>query len=106
MSTALKRIISLSVLFIITGTLVLLRFVAYDVFMNIVPILVAIMVFLFIVLVHELGHFLAAKACGIYVKQFAFGMGPAIFKKQGKETEYVVRAFPVGGYCAFENDIE
>ena len=65
MSTALKRIISLSVLFIIAGTLVLLRFVAYDVFMNIVPILVAILVFLFIVLVHELGHFLAAKACGI-----------------------------------------
>ncbi|MGN0670083.1 MAG: site-2 protease family protein, partial [Oscillospiraceae bacterium] len=74
--------------------------------MNIIPVLVAILVFLFIILVHELGHFLAAKACGIYVKQFAFGMGPAIFTKQGKETEYVVRAFPVGGFCAFETDIE
>ncbi|MGN0640619.1 MAG: M50 family metallopeptidase [Oscillospiraceae bacterium] len=74
--------------------------------MNIVPVLVAILVFLFIILVHELGHFLAAKACGIYVKQFAFGMGPALFKKKGKETEYVVRAFPVGGFCAFETDIE
>lgn len=106
MSTTLKRIISLAVLFIIAGVLVLLRFFAYDVFMNIIPVLVAILVFLFIILVHELGHFLAAKACGIYVKQFAFGMGPALFKKKGKETEYVVRAFPVGGFCEFENDIE
>lgn len=106
MSTALKRIISLSVLFIIAGTLVLLYFFANDVFMNIIPIFVAILVFLFIILVHELGHFLAAKACGIYVKEFAFGMGPALFRKKGKETEYVVRAFPVGGFCAFETDVE
>ena len=106
MSTALKRIISLAVLFIIAGTLVLLNFFAHDVFMNIIPVLVAILVFLFIILVHELGHFFAAKACGIYVKQFAFGMGPVLFKKKGKETEYVVRAFPVGGFCAFETDIE
>ncbi len=106
MSTALKRIISLSVLFIIAGTLVLLYFFAKDVFMNIIPIFVAILVFLFIILVHELGHFLAAKACGIYVKEFAFGMGPALFRKKGKETEYVVRAFPVGGFCAFETDVE
>lgn len=106
MSTALKRIISLSVLFIIAGTLVLLYFFAKDVFMNIIPIFVAILVFLFIILVHELGHFLAAKACGIYVREFAFGMGPALFRKKGKETEYVVRAFPVGGFCAFETDVE
>ena len=106
MSTALKRIISLSVLFIIAGTLVLLYFFAKDVFMNIRPIFVAILVFLFIILVPKMVHFLAAKACGIYVKEFAFGMGPALFRKKGKETEYVVRAFPVGGFCAFETDVE
>lgn len=106
MSTALKRVISILALVLVVGAFVLLRYLAYDVFMNIIPVVVAILVFLLIIMVHELGHFAAAKACGIYVKQFAFGMGPALFKKQGKETEYVVRAFPVGGYCAFETDIE
>lgn len=106
MSTALKRVISIVALVLVVGVFILLRFMAYDVFMNIFPIVVAIFVFLLIIMVHELGHFAAAKACGIYVKQFAFGMGPALFKKQGKETEYVIRAFPVGGYCAFETDVE
>lgn len=106
MSTALKRVISIIALVLVVGAFILLRFVNYDVFMNIFPIVVAVFVFLLIIMVHELGHFAAAKACGIYVKQFAFGMGPALFKKQGKETEYVIRAFPVGGYCAFETDVE
>lgn len=106
MSVKAKRLISIIALVLAAGAFVLLRYLAYDVFMNIFPVVVAILVFLLIIMVHELGHFAAAKACGIYVKQFAFGMGPALFKKQGKETEYVVRAFPVGGYCAFETDIE
>lgn len=106
MSVKAKRLISIIALVLAVGAFVLLRHLAYDVFMNIFPVVVAILVFLLIIMVHELGHFAAAKACGIYVKQFAFGMGPALFKKQGKETEYVVRAFPVGGYCAFETDIE
>lgn len=106
MSTAKKRIITISIFALVIIAFVLLRYLAYDVFMNIIPVIVAILVFLFIILVHELGHFAAAKACGIYVKEFAFGMGPALFKKKGKETEYVFRAFPVGGYCAFENDID
>lgn len=106
MSVKAKRLISILALVLVVGAFVLLRYLAYDVFMNIFPIVVAVLVFLLIIMVHELGHFAAAKACGIYVKQFAFGMGPALFRKQGKETEYVVRAFPVGGYCAFETDIE
>lgn len=106
MSVKAKRLISIFALVLVVGAFVLLRYLSYDVFMNIFPIVVAVLVFLLIIMVHELGHFAAAKACGIYVKQFAFGMGPALFRKQGKETEYVVRAFPVGGYCAFETDIE
>lgn len=106
MSVKAKRLISILALVLVVGAFVLLRYLAYDVFMNIFPIIVAVLVFLLIIMVHELGHFAAAKACGIFVKQFAFGMGPALFRKQGKETEYVVRAFPVGGYCAFETDIE
>lgn len=73
--------------------------------MTALSIVIAILVFCFIILLHEFGHFIAAKACGIYVKEFALGMGPAIFRKKGKETEYVIRAFPVGGFCSFEDDI-
>lgn len=68
------------------------------------PIVIAILVFCVIILLHELGHFIAAKLCGIYVKEFAFGMGPVILRKKGKETEYVIRAFPIGGSCSFEGE--
>lgn len=67
-------------------------------------IVIAILVFCVIILLHELGHFIAAKLCGIYVKEFAFGMGPVILRKKGKETEYVIRAFPIGGSCSFEGE--
>lgn len=55
---------------------------------------------------HELGHFIAAKKMGVKVNEFAFGMGPAIWKKQGKETLYSIRLFPIGGYCAMEGEDE
>jgi len=59
-----------------------------------------------LIFVHELGHFIAAKACGVRVTEFALGMGPAIFKKQGKETLYALRLFPIGGYCAMTGEDE
>lgn len=67
-------------------------------------IVIAILVFCVIILLHEFGHFIAAKACGIYVKEFALGMGPALLRKKGKETEYVLRAFPIGGFCSFDGE--
>ncbi len=66
----------------------------------------AIAVFLLLITVHELGHFLAAKAVGIRVLEFAVGMGPAIFKKQKGETLYSVRILPIGGYCKMEGEDE
>lgn len=59
-----------------------------------------------LIFVHELGHFIAAKACGVRVTEFALGMGPAILKKQGKETLYALRLFPIGGYCAMTGEDE
>ena len=47
---------------------------------------------------HEFGHFLSAKLLGVQVLEFAFGMGPAIFKKRGKETLWSIRIFPIGGF--------
>lgn len=62
-------------------------------------IILAILVFGVVVLVHEWGHFIVAKKCGILVEEFAMGMGPILFKKQGMETLYTIRAFPIGGFC-------
>src|SRR5699024_3157715 len=67
-------------------------------------VLIAIVMFLFLILIHEFGHFLLAKASGIKVNEFAIGMGPAIFKKQGEETLYSLRLIPIGGYCAMEGE--
>ncbi|MEG0215907.1 MAG: site-2 protease family protein, partial [Hungatella sp.] len=69
-------------------------------------IIYAILMFCVLIFVHELGHFLAAKACGVKVNKFALGMGPAFFKKQKGETEYSLRIFPIGGFCAMEGEDE
>ncbi|MEG1441908.1 MAG: M50 family metallopeptidase, partial [Oscillospiraceae bacterium] len=64
----------------------------------------AILIFSIIIFVHELGHFLAARAFGVTVHEFAIGMGPTLFKKQGKNTLYSIRAIPMGGFCAMEGE--
>lgn len=65
----------------------------------IINILLFIIILGSIVLVHEFGHFIFAKFCGVYVYEFALGMGPKLFSKKGKETEYTIRAIPIGGFC-------
>lgn len=65
---------------------------------------VAIIAFGLLIAVHELGHFFAAKACGVKVNEFALGMGPPILKKQRGETLYSLRLLPLGGYCAMEGE--
>ena len=72
--------------------------------MSIVYILAAILIFGVLIAVHELGHFMAAKACGVRVNEFSLGMGPALWKKQKGETLYAWRVFPMGGYCAMEGE--
>lgn len=68
--------------------------------MFLVTAVVTILIFLVMITLHEFGHFVAAKATGVGVLEFSVGMGPAIFKKQGKNTLYSVRIFPIGGYCS------
>ncbi|MEA4815845.1 MAG: RIP metalloprotease RseP [Lachnospiraceae bacterium] len=63
------------------------------------PILIAIVVFGVLIIVHEFGHFIAAKKNGISVLEFSIGMGPLLFSKKKGETLYSVRALPFGGYC-------
>ena len=64
----------------------------------------AILLFSILIFVHELGHFLAAKAFGVQVNEFSMFMGPAIFKKQVGTTLYSIRCIPIGGYCAMEGE--
>lgn len=67
-------------------------------------ILIAILIFGILVAVHEFGHFITAKLCGVRVLEFSIGMGPTLLKKQGRETLYSLRALPIGGFCAMEED--
>ena len=67
-------------------------------------ILVAILLFSFLIFIHELGHFIAAKLSGVQVNEFSMFMGPAIFKKQKGDTLYSIRCIPIGGYCAMEGE--
>lgn len=67
-------------------------------------IIFALLIFEVIILIHEFGHFIVAKLCGVKVNEFAIGMGPAILKKQKGDTLYAWRVFPIGGYCAMEGE--
>lgn len=67
-------------------------------------VIISIIMFLFLILIHEFGHFIIAKKSGIKVNEFAIGMGPKIFSKQKGETLYSVNLFPIGGYCAMEGE--
>lgn len=67
---------------------------------------VAILIFGLLIAIHELGHFTAAKLCGVRVTEFAIGLGPAILKSKKGETQYSLRCIPFGGFCAMEGEDE
>lgn len=69
-------------------------------------IIIAIIIFGLLIAIHELGHFMAAKLCGVRVEEFSIGMGPALFKKQRGETLYALRILPIGGFCAMAGEDE
>lgn len=70
------------------------------------PIIIAILFFELIVIIHEGGHFAAARLMKIKVNEFAIGMGPKIISFGKKETKYSIRLFPIGGFCAMEGEDE
>lgn len=69
-------------------------------------VLAAIAVLAILIIVHELGHFLAARLQGIHVNRFSIGFGPILWKYQGPETEYAIRGIPLGGFVGFPDDEE
>ncbi len=74
--------------------------------MLIVKILVALLLLGVLVIIHEFGHFIAARAMGVRVNEFAIGMGPKLIKFGKGDTLYTIRAFPLGGFCAMEGEDE
>jgi regulator of sigma E protease len=68
--------------------------------------LAPILVFGLVIFIHELGHFLAAKAVGVYAPRFSIGFGPSLFKFRRGETEYIVAALPIGGYVRMASRLD
>lgn len=68
--------------------------------------LAAIFVFLIVIFLHELGHFTVAKIVGIKVNELSIGMGPRFYHKKYGDTEYSIRALPIGGYVKMEGEDE
>lgn len=71
-------------------------------------VLLAIVILLAMVTIHEFGHYVAGKVLGFRINEFAVGFGPAIFKKRSKKTGelFALRVIPLGGYCAFDGEDE
>jgi regulator of sigma E protease len=71
-------------------------------------VLLAILILLVMITVHEFGHYLAGKALKFKIEEFSIGFGPAFFKRRNKRNGelFSLRAFPLGGYCAFESENE
>lgn len=69
-----------------------------------ITIVITVLLFGILILIHELGHFLTARWAKVKINEFALGMGPTLFKKQGKETLYSLRAFPIGGFVQMDGE--
>ena len=70
----------------------------------IITLLAAVFVFSAVIAIHEFGHFVVAKLCGVQVNEFSIGMGPVLLKKMHHGTQYSLRALPVGGFVALEGE--
>lgn len=79
---------------------------AAEVFSTIGSVLLAILILLVMITVHEFGHYLAGKIFRFKINEFSVGFGPALFKKRNEKTGelFSVRVIPLGGYCAFEGE--
>ena len=63
-----------------------------------------IIIFFILVVVHEAGHFIVGRACGIGVREFFVGMGPKLLHFEKNSITYSLRLFPIGGACVFEGE--
>lgn len=73
---------------------------------TIINILVFLLILTAIIVIHEFGHFITAKFFKVYCGAFSIGMGPKIFGKKGKETEFQIRALPIGGFVSMAGEAD
>ncbi|MEG0528074.1 MAG: RIP metalloprotease RseP [Longicatena sp.] len=71
---------------------------------NVISIIVFVLIMSAIIIVHELGHLIAAKRFGVYCKEFSIGMGPVLWQRQIGETAWSLRALPIGGFVAMAGE--
>jgi len=69
-------------------------------FSSTITILVTVFIFGLLIFVHELGHYIAARKCGVGIIEFAIGMGPKIISWEGKYNTFSIRALPIGGFVS------
>ena len=79
---------------------------AASVFKTIGSILLAILILLIMITIHEFGHWIAGKILRFGINEFSIGFGPALFKHKSKKSGqlFAIRLIPLGGYCAFQNE--
>lgn len=71
-----------------------------------ITLLLLILILSLLIFVHELGHFLLAKKAKVHIYEFALGMGPIIWSKEGKDgVLYSLRLFPIGGFCSIAGEV-
>ena len=77
-----------------------------SVFRTIGSVLLAILILLVMITIHEFGHWIAGKILHFGINEFSIGFGPALFKKKSKKTGqlFAIRLIPLGGYCAFKGE--
>lgn len=67
-------------------------------------ILIGLCVLSVMVFIHEAGHFIVARLCGVVVESFSIGWGPVLFRKKWGQTEYRISLIPIGGYCGMKGE--
>lgn len=67
-------------------------------------VVITILIFGFIILIHEYGHFIVAKKCGVFIEEFAIGLGTRLFSWEKNGTIYSVRLLPLGGFCKMKGE--
>ncbi len=79
-----------------------------SVFKSVGGVVLAVVILLVMVTIHEFGHYVAGKILHFKINEFSIGFGPAIFKKRSKKTGelFALRIVPLGGYCAFDGEDE
>ncbi len=72
----------------------------YPIFSSVGTILITLLIFGFLITIHEFGHYIAARIFKVGIREFSIGMGPVIYSRKGKHNKFSLRALPIGGFVS------